>query len=320
MDLHAHLLARLAADGEGLARLAVDHVFATPLSTFINPERVDLWLDDAFDEGLLRDAIEQHARGFITREQARARERGDTVRDWLPAEAQAELRALAARPVKFRRETLERLVDQDAVRDILRALVQETLDRFVETFKPGGSGGGLIGAVGRGAIGIAGRASRGLLGGLGSQFEDALRAGVGAFVSGSMGMLSQRFISILMQPETATRLGRMRLSAYDRAVAAPTTALWDAAAAEEATIADLVETLPAAIAHNLDRPEVRAIVRAELGRWVEAEGERPIRSFLPAARAETLRDEIAALAAPLLEDFARSDGFREWLGGGETAI
>ena len=319
MDLYALLQARLAADAETLCALAVDHVFATPLATFIHPDRVDLWLDHAFDEGLFRDAIERHARGFVAREGARAHERGDTLRDYLPAEAQAELRALAARPVRVERKTLERLVDQDAVREILRAMVQETLDRFVESARPGGTGGGLIGAVGRGAIGIAGRASRGLLGGIGSQIEDALRAGVGAFVSGSMGMLVERFITILMQPETGARLGRMRLSTYDRAMSATTASLWDAVATEDAAIGDLLETLPGVLAHNLDRPEVRAIVRAELHRFIEAEGERSLRDFLPAAHADLLRDEIATLAVPLIRGFAETPGFGRWLAGDGTA-
>lgn len=320
MDLHAALTARLAEPDAAVAlsRLAVEHVFGQPVSTFINPERVDFWLDHAFDEGALADAIEQHARGFVEREKVRAAERGDRVRDWVSAEAQAELRALAARPVDLDRPTIERLVDQDAVRSILRAVVRETLDRFVETVRPGGAGGGLFGAVGRGALGFASRASRGVLGNLGGQIEDLLRGAVITFVNGSMGLMVERFIDILMQPETRRQLGRMRLSMYDRAMKTDTFTLWKAAAGD-AALNDMLETLPGLVAHNLDRPEVRAVIRAELIGWLEVEGERTLGDFLPAEHREALRDEVAALAAPMVTGFVASSGFAAWAAGASTS-
>lgn len=318
MDLHAALLARLDADADHLCALAVDHVFAQPLSTFLTAERVEFWVDHAFDEGALAALVEAHAVGFIEREQARAKARGDTLRDWISAEAQAELRALAARPVRFERRTLERYLADEAVVDIVRSMVRETLDRFVDTFKPGGSGGGVIGAVGRGAFGLAGRASRGLLGGVGAQVQASLKAGVRTFVDGSMSALIERFIVILMQPETGARLGRMRLMAYDRAVAATTAATWDAIATEQGAIDEVLETVAGLVAHNLERDGVRVIIREEVARFVEAEGGRSIGSLLPAANVEALRDEIAALAVPLVRGFAASEGFARWLAGGEV--
>lgn len=315
MDLHAALLARLDADAKTLCARAVDHVFDQPLSTFLSVDRVEFWLEHAFDEGALAALVEAHAIGFIERERARAAARGDTLRDWISAEAQAELRALAAKPVRFERRTLERYLGDDAVVDILRSMVRETLDRFVDTFKPGGSGGGLIGAVGRGAFGLAGRASRGLLGGVGAQVEESLKAGVRTFADGSMSALVERFIVILMQPETSARLGRMRLVAYDRAMAASTAAMWDELATEQGAVDEVLETVAGLIAHNLERDGVRVIIREEVARFVELEGERSIRSLLPAGNVEALRDEIATLAAPLIRGFAASEGFAQWLAG-----
>lgn len=317
MALRSELEARLADDAAGLCALAVDYLLDRPVATFAEPERLDFWLDHAFDEGAIAEAVEAHARGLVERERARAHTRGDRVRDWLSVEAQAELRALAARPVVFERATLERWVDQDGVRSILQAVVRETLDRFVETVKPGGSGGGVFGAVGRGAIGFASRAGKGLLGGIGGQVEELLRGAVSGFVGSSMGLMVERFVGILMQPETQRQLGRMRLTAFERAMKTETAAILDRVAAEPG-LDDLWEALPGLLAHNLDRPEVRQILRDELARWIEAEGQRPIRSFLPAARVEALRDAVAALAEPLVRGFVASPGFAAWADGGLT--
>ncbi len=314
MSLRNALQARLDADAAGLCRLAADFVLDRPVAAFINPARVDFWLDHAFDEGAAHAAVEAHVQGFVEREQARAKARGDTVRDWVSAEAQAELRAFAARPVVFEREMIKRWVDQDAVRSILQSIVRETLDRFVDTVKPGGSGGGLVGAVGRRTIGFASRAGRGLLGGLGGQFEDLLRGAVSSFVGGSMGLMVDRMVDILMQPETQRQLGRLRLSTYERAMASETVEIFDRAA-DEPALEDLLEALPGLIAHNLDRPEVREILRAEVTRWVAAEGERPIRSFLPAEHVEALRDELAALVEPMVVAFVATDSFALWADG-----
>lgn len=312
--LRSALQTRLDADAGGLCRLAADFVLDRPVGAFIDPVRVDFWLDHAFDEGAAHAAVEAHVQGFVEREQARAKARGDSIRDWISAEAQAELRAFAARPVVFERETLKRWVDQDAVRSILQAIVRETLDRFVDTVKPGGSGGGLVGAVGRRTLGFASRAGRGLLGGLGGQLEEILRGAVQSFVGGSMGLMVDRMVDILMQPETQRQLGRLRLSTYERAMGTATVEIFDAAAGEPA-LEELLEVLPGLIAHNLDRPEVRDLLRAEVTRWVEAEGARPIRSFLPAENIEALRDELAALVEPMVIEFVASDGFGAWADG-----
>ena len=314
MSLRTALKARLDADSIGLCRLAADFVLDRPVAAFIHPARVDFWLDTAFDEGAVHAAVEAHVQGFVERERERARARGDTVRDWISAEAQAELRAFAARPVVFDRKTLERWVDQDAVRSIMQSIVRETLDRFVDTVKPGGSGGGLVGAVGRRTIGFASRAGRGLLGGLGGQLEDLLRGAVKSFVGSSMGLMMDRMVTILMQPETQRQLGRLRLSTYERAIASETVKIFDQAA-EEPALEELIEVLPGLIAHNLERAGVRAIIRAEVTRWVEAEGERPIRSFLPAENIEALRDELAALVQPMVLAFVATDGFAVWADG-----
>ncbi len=311
MSLQSALASRLAADGAALCRTAADFVLDRPVGAFVSPERIDFWLDHAFDEGALHAAVEAHVQGFVEREQARAKARGDRVLDWISAEAQAELRAFAARPVIFERATLERWVDQDAVRSILQAIVRETLDRFVDTVRPGGSGGGLVGAVGRRTLGFASRAGRGLLGGLGGQVEELLRGAVQSFVSGSMGLMVDRFVGILMQPETQRQLGRLRLSAYEQAIRTETAAIFDKAAAEPA-LEDLIEALPGLLAHNLDRPEARALIREEAQRWAAAEGARPIRSFLPAERVEALRDELAALVEPMVVEFVASPAFAAW--------
>ncbi|MCA9541177.1 MAG: hypothetical protein KC620_19890 [Myxococcales bacterium] len=314
----ATLLTRLANpdDAAALAAVFVDFALARPARAVIDPERVLRDLDRALAFGLVERFAETHVRGFAEREAERAADRGDRVGDWLTAETKAELRAAAAKPMHLDRDMLEKLVEQDAVRHLLRAVVQETLDRFVATFKPGGSGGGLVGAMGRSAVGIAGRAGKGLLGSLGAQVEGQLRGAVSTFVEGSMDFMLGRLVNILASPEMARQIGRTRLHAFEVAMDVPTVDVWRRVAREEKTLATAVEVLPGQVVHDLTRPEARAVILAEMRRWLEVEGETPIAELLAEDDAqEALRAELIGVLGPMLTEFGATEGFAGWLGG-----
>jgi hypothetical protein len=283
-----------------------DFALAQPVRTYVDPERLLGHLDRALDERVVEAYLRDHVRPFFDREAERAVARDDRVGDWLTAEAQAELRALAAKPVEFDRRFLEGLVKQDSVRHMLRSVIEETLDRFVQSVKQGLStvSGGRLGG-GKGLLG-------GITGGITGQFEQLLQRAVGSFVGGSMNLMLERLVAILSSPETARQLGRSKLQAYDAAVKTPTRKV--AKSALKAPLDDLLETVPGLIAHNLARPEVRVGIVAEVEAFLAIEGERPVGDLLADEDAvAALRGEVVEVAGPLLSAFAEDPGFLAWL-------
>ncbi len=308
------LLAALANESKSaeLLDLAFDFVIDQPVDRFITPERVLEHLDRALVEHLTEAAIAQHVRPALDRALARARVRDDRVSDWLTAEAVAELRSVAARPVVLKRAFLEGLVKQDAVSHLVRTLVEETLDRFLQTLKPGGSGGGMLGAVGRGAVGIASNFGKGLLGGLGAQVESQLKSAASSFIASSMHVMLDRVVTVLAAPETGARLGRMNAQGFDEVLKQKTHKL--IASGLQLPVDDLLDTVPGLIAHNLARPEIREGILEELRALLEIEGRRTLREVLGDAEAvEAWRAEVRSTGAPLLREFVATPGFKAFI-------
>ncbi len=288
-----------------------DHAVAQPVSTYVDGERLLGQLDRLLAEANVERWVREHLGPYLQRDHARAKARGDLVGDWLTAEAQAELRSLAARPVELDRRFLEKLVQQGAVKHMLKSVVEETIGNFIETLRPGGSGAGEGGRVARSAFGFAKQvAGGGILGAIGGQVEQQISRAARTFIDGSMTVMLERLVAILASPETARQLGRSKLSAYDEAMKTPTAKLTK----HTTTVAldDLAEVLPGVVAHNLARPEIRAGILEEVEAALAVEGDKTVAELLGDDGA-ALRAEVVEIAAPLLASFAEGETFLEWL-------
>jgi hypothetical protein len=294
-----------------LVGILFDFAIDQPVARYVEPEKVLGHVERALQPAFVERWVRDHLRPWLDRERTRAHARGDVVKDWLTPEAIAELRSFAARPVKLNKAFLEGLVKQDAVRHMLRGIVEETLDRFVTMMKPGGSGGGLVGAMGRGAFGIAGSLGKGVLGGISGQIESQLRGAIGGFLDSSMSFLLDRVVALASSPDTAARLGRMNLTGFDEALKVKTGRVADGV--HQAPLDDLLGTLPELLAHNIARPELRDGLLDEVRAWLEVEGARTVRQILDEAGAtQHWRDEIVAVGGPLLGDASATEAFRAW--------
>jgi len=306
------------ADAGAFLGLAFDFALAQPVSTYVLADRILAHLDHALSEPRLVEWTERHLRPFLERERARAKERGDRVRDWMTAELQAELRALAAKPVELDPKMVERLVRQDSVRHMLRSVVQETLDRFVDTLRPGGQGGGLLGSVGRSAFGFASRASKGILGNISSQIESQLKSAVTGFVQSSMNMMLDRVVHIIRSPEMRRQLSRSGVALYDEVVKSKTTDIWEFVMAR-VDLDDLLEAIPGQLAHNLERPAIRDGLLAEVAAFLDVEGERPVSTLLAPESVASLRADVIDIGTPLLGALAQTPAFAAWEAGDTSA-
>ena len=295
-----------------LAGLFFDFVMEQPLNRLVESDHLVTLMTAYFDEQLAESAWHEHHKTFIEREIERAQTRGDTLRDWLDAEFQMELRSLVMQPVEFDRRFLREVVQQQSVRHMTTSIIQETLDRFASTLKPSGSGGGLVGSMGRGALGFASRAGKGILGQLGGQFESHLQTAIQSFVKNSTQLMLERLVVILSSPETARYLGQSGGAAYDALVDQSTESIWTFAHKNLSTD-DLLDTIPGQLRHIIEKSEFRELLLSEFERFLAVEGDRPLKYFLGTAGAyEDLRAQMSKQAAPLIAEFAQSAAFKSW--------
>jgi len=306
------------ADAGALLGLAFDFALSQTVSTYVLPDRLLSHLDAALSEPRLVEWTERHLAPFLERERARAKERADRVRDWLTAELQTELRSLAAKPIDLDPKMVERLVRQDSVRHMLRSVVQETLDRFVDTLRPGGQGGGLLGSVGRSAFGFASRAGKSLLGNISGQIESQLKSAVTGFVQSSMSMMLDRVVHIIRSQEMQRQLSRSSVALFDEVMKSKTTDIWEFTMAR-VDLNDLLEAIPGQLAHNLSRPAIRDALLAEVSAYLEIEGDRPVSDLLAPESIALLRADVIRMGAPLLGALAQTPGFAAWESGDVSA-
>lgn len=300
-----------ASATEALAGVLIDFALDQPVARVITPAHLLADLDRALDERLTERNIQKHLRPFIDREIARAKARGDVIGDWFTAEAKAELRSLAARPINIPPRTVERWVKRDEVRTLVRSAVQDTLESFIATVKTGGSGGGTVGAVGRRAFGFAKKASGGVLGSIGSQIEGQLKRAVNAFLANNLDGILDKAVRIATAPETRQTVSKEAVRIFDRAM--KTKGEDVAKYAEKLPWDDLLEALPGQLSHNLNREAIRAGIQEEVQAFLDADPDLTVRGlFADDAAVQAWKAEALPMVAPLLAEFWASPEAIGW--------
>jgi len=223
---------------------------------------------------------------------------------WLPDPVRDAILAMLAQPAPIPRALVDKVVADEHVRDSARAMLQEALSSFIHkafSVTPGGRGL-------RGVIGLGARAAGGLFGGIGEEIQRQLEERVRDFVDGGVAMLQKRVAQQLTSADTARLLGKRRRAMFLELLGQPESLLpklvkktpWDA----------LDAMVPALVAHNLARAELRAAVREELAAVVselstQTIGELVDELGLRAALAESVR----AHGVLLVREFMKSAEF-----------
>jgi len=223
---------------------------------------------------------------------------------WLPDPVRDALAALLAKPAPIPRALVDKVVADEHVRDSARAMLQEALSSFIHkafAVTPGGRGL-------RGMIGLGARAAGGLFGGIGEEIQRQLEERVRDFVDGGVQLLQQRVAQKLTSEDTARLLGKRRRAAFLELGKQPESQL---ARFTRRVPWDVLEAMvPAVIAHNLARAEVRTALREEVAAVVGELSAQTIGELLDdlglrAAAAEAVR----AHGLPLARAFLASPEF-----------
>lgn len=308
-DLAEDLLRRLAhpESSASLGRAVVSFLLSQPVSRFVVAEEVPGYLDSLAWPPLAERIIGTHVAAFCRRERERAKDRGDHFRDYLTPEALEFLRRELGRPVVLDRAFVDGLVRQDAVRHLLRSIVEETVHRFVQSLKPGGPEG-LFGSLPRGP-------GMGLFVKVATQIEAQIQRAASAFVQSSLEVLLGRLVQILSTPDTAKRLGGLRLAGFEALCGLSSRRAW--ALAHKMPLDEALALLPGLLRHNLLRTELRKALVAEVDSLLSAEGEHSIRDLVDARTSGAWQEEGARHFSPFLRDFLASEAFRKWLASSE---
>ena len=308
------LLKALGEDSSAgdLVEIGFRFMIARPLSELIQPEEILGRVTRLFDADQAGELIETHLPEAISRGLKRARESRETPQEWLTAEVDAELRSWAMRPIQLSTRQVRSWVHHEVTEHIMRDLIREILERFIQKAKPGGQGGGLLGMASRGALGWASKASKGALSGLGDQFEDHLKGLISSFIQSSMHALLERLSLILTAPEVALKLGKARLELYENLLSQPLSTLAEDVA--EVEWREWAEIFPQWVDYTLNRPAVREALLEEAHHVLTAEGHRPLSAFLGGEeKIEILQREVRESLTPHLIAWSHADELIGWV-------
>lgn len=325
-------LSRLRDDShpalDELAALLVEDAFERPLREVVEADRVVAMTVAAIDVERLSRSLGSVIRPILDRQKEILETRGELAKQWLPPDAEARLDEIVARTRVKPRRWMGSLVDPNDLRELLAPVLQETLLAFArrasvfgkegasgEESAPKSSGGGLLGGFAKGIAQSAGeRASKlgkGVLGNLGAEMEKRMGSAARDFSQGAFEPLRDAFRDRVKSPEGKAILLRMRTRAIHRiceAKASELLELLDAAPREK------VDALIAgAIAHDIGREEVRAMVRDEVEVFLAAREGMTIGGLLDEWQmTEKVREEARFVVKRFAQSAVRSDAFERW--------
>lgn len=123
-DVATRALARLREGGATaeLAAMVVDQTLATPITAIASPRWLASHLAATLEAGS-GDAARAWAKSRLDHERARWADAPGTLRDRVPAEVEAPLRDLLGRPWSPDLELTGRVLDQAAIREVLRLVL-----------------------------------------------------------------------------------------------------------------------------------------------------------------------------------------------------
>ncbi|HEX9104987.1 MAG TPA: hypothetical protein VF997_22405, partial [Polyangia bacterium] len=229
---------------------------------------------------------------------------------WLPDPVREALLVLLAQPAPIPRALVDKVVADEHVRDSARAMLQEALSSFIHkafSVTPGGRGL-------RGMIGLGARAAGGLFGGIGGEIQRHLEERVRDFVDGGVTMLQQRVAQKLTSEDTARQLGKRRRAMFREMLAQPESAI--ARVVRKTPWEALEAMVPALVAHNLPRAELRAALRDEIAAVVAELSTQTVGELLDELGLRALAAEaVRAHGLPLARAFVASPEFSSLMAG-----
>lgn len=312
-----------------LARMVVDETTATPLRDIATPRWIAGQLAAAIEAGVQGDLAKQWVQRRIDAERDRWSTDERPVGELVPEEAIEPLRTLLGKAYAPSEDLVFRIIDQPAIRRLIREVLTSTLTRFrrrlqsVDKGVLGGFGGraarrgrGLLGEVAGNLGGVAGNlggVAENLVGAVRDEVEQSLDNRVKDFVGGATADVVRAIARYFANPEHAEAMGELRLAILDVVLATSIEEL--AAEADKLRPEDIIDVVVAALRSAVaaedfvDRTEERIARILEetgdgtLGAWLDEVGLRDVWT-------QTTTELVAARLAAVVH----TDAFEAWWG------
>ncbi|NCG18344.1 MAG: hypothetical protein GWP91_04935 [Rhodobacterales bacterium] len=309
------LRAGLAVDE--LALLVVQEATATPLREVASPRWIASQIATALEAATAPSATEWLSHR-IDAERGRWSDDERKLSSMMPEEVDEPLRQLLLRNWSANEQLTHRLVDQPAIRDLLRHILTDGINRFRKRItnvddKLGGlgrraasRGKGLLGGFGR----VSGMAED-IMGAVREEVGHGMDGRVGDFVRGALSEQVRSVARYLADPEHAESFANLRVSILDVLLDTPISELvGEADKLGPKEILELVRgAVSAAIQTNdfVDRTETRVAALMDevgdgtLGAWLEEVG---LLDVWTETTAQVVADRLhAVVKTPAFEDW-----------------
>lgn len=297
-----------------LAALLVAEALDTSVAEVARPTWIASQLAASLEAATRGDLLARWIERRLAAEGDRWRGAAEPLREQVPAEVERTLRALLARPYSPDQQMVFRIVDQPAVRSLVKLVLTDTVTRFRRRAVEWDAGflGGLgarAAARGRGLVGNVSKNLGGLVDAVRGEVDQAVERRVNEFVHAATTEAIALIAGYAADPAHADQIGQIRVALLDLVLDLPMSDL--VREAEKLDPAGAIEVVAAALRavvaerDFVARAEVRigALLReagdGTFGAWLDEIG---LRAVWSASTVELLEERLGAVvAAPAFE-------------------
>jgi hypothetical protein len=333
MDPAALALTRLRdPDGQALtalARLVVDETTATPLRDIASPRWLASQLATALEAATHGDLLQSWVDRRLSTERERLHGEERPLRAFLPDEAEEPLRKIFGRPYSPSEPFALRLIDHDAVNELLRQVLGRTIRSFQQRLQVWDGGvlknvreeatkrsRGLLGGFKTGLsvrrnLGALGGMAENLVDGIRDEVESSLEARVSDFIRSATRDAVCSIARELADPDRADGFSDLRLAVLDVVLETPISEL--ASEGEKLHPEDIVELIVATLRSWVSEPDFVDRTEARVGRLLDETGDGTLAAWLDeVGLREVWTDTTTELVAKRLQAVVTTAGFESW--------
>jgi hypothetical protein len=332
----AERIARLLSREESPLRqegidLAIEHVLSRNVQALLDVEAARSIALDVLTEENLELIIRRHIRPGWQRYSEAAAGARVPVGAFVPDGARQRIRDTLATTRMPRGKWADGAVDPALFRRLFAPVFAQLLINFAKKLPGIGAAAEATGSSpppsGReGSGGIAGKlaqqmqkraerivdAGRNVMGGIGAEMERRMQATAREFSEGALGMWREALRDRLSSDEGRAIVGQISQQATDHVMV---TELGEIQRdAERLPVEQILEIVPAIVAHAASHTFIQKIVERELRAFLEAEGARPLRELLAELGIlQPVREAIRIQANAHAQRLFGTDAFTDWL-------
>lgn len=305
-----------------LARIVVDEAMATPIRDIARPR----WIAGQIATALEAATHGDHVRRFVDKRLEEGRERwrheARTPRSLVPKEAEAPLRTLLGRPWTPDQQLTFRMLDQPAMRNLVREVLEETLIRFQRRLRALDKGVGGLGSKvvkrGRGLLGnVAGNLgglAENVVGAVAEELEHAIQDRVREFVASATGEAIRSIARHLADPQYAGAFGELRIAVLDVILDTPISKL--AEEADKLRPEELVDVVLGAVRSAVAAEDFVDVTEQRVAKLLEQAGDGTLGAWLDeVGLRDVWNDTTVELLTERLKAVVGTTSFELWWRG-----